>query len=1086
MAEDKNTVGLTIKIGELESFIKDTLGSSKGTAWENVSIINKSGASHEIVASSFIKRAISSSKKTGVPLSEVFTKLEPYPDAIHTFSGKQIVSTVKGHPGSVTMHKTLSLTAGATPFPPHPDWRQYKITGLKLLPHNVGGSSSAPNVAQIAAASSDTSPKGDAWLDEVFFGKKGSAKRKRSAFPSLDNISVGDWRYKEFPEAAKAATVTQVFKDTAKIPEYFPKSKYSYFDYHERIYPSKSDIKNRGQAFQGFYNNNRVIPGTYHDLFQVRATKTGKLVGSVGVGDFSRIDNFYNGFDDATNKKHPKGDARAFYDKFDAARQHKLLYATSPFADAGQFVASKVAGVGNSVFSALKALLTQSVPSNSALGVMSSLAKPATGSVTSNSSSTSSSGLLSDASTLGASHPSSRSVSSSTEASQSVTTNKSNDGGGKTVSPQSPSGGDPTKGASNKRRGGFVRQGAEQMRHAFWWSLYSAPLAGAVTVGAKFFGGDRFAESAAHNLIGVGMHSQEDRDRVLRYGRMQSEKTPYTRPQDFINAYRETVSGLGVDPTPENIPELLSTSKSMHSYSQYAMQSVSAAARSLSRQTMQVKAVAPEFKNASNTKIADHIANALAGIYKTSSVKGEEMDTFMRYGGSALMGQSGWGWDYATTAAFGAQLIQSGMGGSQAGVSAKHMATGVPFYQQAAKIELIRRKMRENAANPRIGWTRDAIPFDMFKRGYWQKHKAELAYEASNQAKIFRAGPEQALAKLQEHGATVSRLTNMGLPMSGLAIEQMMPLFGLVGQQSKQDVVGNVSEMVAAATKAAQDQELLKAEKAKEYDNSLSASWSRISNSLFNTSAEKGQSWFGRTFHYLANHLENNSSAIDAVSSGNKQEAAARYLKLAASTQGAAAPGAVALRSDMVYTEIMNQLRLKGATKDNKISSSSLPAQLQGYVSREFLVGNKYYPRLRELISDIPQISKDEFIKEDRVTGTKFKLPLEGVGGLPGQQDLIKEMQLIPERIAQKLSDNTPDVTVNVNGVDATVAVEHTNKPVTGVPAAPANAAPAGYFKWGYPGKAQYDPYSNKGMKQIPMPGNTVESTTKFWGSQTK
>jgi hypothetical protein len=771
MAENKNTVGLTIKIGELESFIKDTLGSSKGTAWENVNIINKSGASHEIVASSFIKRAISSSKKTGVPLSEVFTKLEPYPDAIHTFSGKQIVSTVKGHPGSVTMHKTLSLTAGATPFPPHPDWRQYKITGLKLLPHNVGGSSSAPNVAQIAAASSDTSPKGDAWLDEVFFGKKGSAKRKRSAFPSLDNISVGDWRYKEFPEAAKAATVTQVFKDTAKISEYFPKSKYSYFDYHERIYPSKSDIKNRGQAFQGFYNNNRVIPGTYHDLFQIRATKTGKLVGSVGVGDFSRIDNFYNGFDDTTNKRHHKGDARAFYDKFDAARQHKLLYATSPFADAGQFVASKVAGVGNSVFSALKALLTQSVPSNSALGVMSSLAKPATGSVTSNSSSTSRSGFLSGVSPLGSG------------------------GGIGGISGGGGGGSGPTPPSFLK--GGLAGQAFEQFRHAAIWTAYTPILGAGAVIGSALAGQQDYVSQPAFSLVGAGFNAKmrdDSRSWALR------SSGAYQHPQDKLKVLKAIGSSFGDNPSEQNLPMLQKLSDRVQSAAQFTMGSEEDIAKFAGRTTTMAMGKDKSLKGANREEVFSKVLDMMAGASETDTIKLQEITTASKYAMGPMLQQ---GFSVPQVVGMNKYFIEEGLGASQTGVGFQKLATGQPIVDRMAKTSIIREELEK--AFDKYGYNRRAVnEVAPLLGGRWseqtlaKKNPELLQRLTKRRADIGAAmkGDVKGMAiEAINYGKNINYFQELGYDTRKLADQQTLPLlYSFAQMDSSQPLVNMVNK----------------------------------------------------------------------------------------------------------------------------------------------------------------------------------------------------------------------------------------------------------------------------------------------------
>jgi hypothetical protein len=136
----------------------------------------------------------------------------------------------------------------------------------------------------------------------------------------------------------------------------------------------------------------------------------------------------------------------------------------------------------------------------------------------------------------------------------------------------------------------------------------------------------------------------------------------------------------------------------------------------------------------------------------------------------------------------------------------------------------------------------------------------------------------------------------------------------------------------------------------------------------------------------------------------------------------------------MVYSEILNQLKAKGASSSNKISSSSLPEQLRPYLTKEYLINNKYYNSIKDLVYDTPMIGVAEHVfgkgmfdfSASASQRAKFKLPVDGVGGLPGQKDLLEELKVIPDKIAAKLRDNTTDVTVNVSGVDANVAVEHT------------------------------------------------------------
>ena len=1140
MAEDKNTVGLTIKIGELESFIKDTLGSSKGTAWENVSIINKSGASHEIVASSFIKRAISSSKKTGVPLSEVFTKLEPYPDAIHTFSGKQIVSTVKGHPGSVTMHKTLSLTDGTTTLAPHtvagkssaPKVNQVfdsdiyrgqtshnninygghnlKRTGLVLtsmnaknpgavrailpkgtpddpsirygkvlnpgggFPANVTvesnikgtyrpiGASNAPSVASGALSLGTGGGNrgggggdggGNPHQENLFFPSASRGRAAEQTSFKFDKQRMLDARLgtvtnlKNYGDmgftvnGSKQGSLFEPFAEYSSLDrspqQQYPRaligtkgrgSRASVFTYtttrdahgreftmwlnpmtgkHERSYINKPTTWSRNAPDRIISNGVVAGPGSYEELSP--PLRTSSVPG-------------YNDTTEVRKLSYDRNDRLAALQKR-ATEERNNLFKTSPvfkddalapIHDMGKVYSATKAAPTNSWVDRLYQLVQRPAADGSAIDVIDKAARPRVGGGGSGSS-----GLLSGGESLRSS---------------------GGDGGG-------------------KRSGGLRYQIAEQFRHAAVWSVYAPLLGAGMFAASRMIGGDPYTDKAAHSLIGVGM-GQKERNVAKRWAVDQAIANPFTTPQQHLASLKETASGLGIDPTPENMYALQKSAKSVHHYASYTRMNPELAARSLSKQATMVQKVASGYSNKSTATIMNEMASMGASLAKTSPVTGQEIEHAMQVAGPSLMGKEGLNWSPAQTMAFFNTFMSAGLNSSNIATVAKHIGSGMPFVEQMAKTELFMEQLKRNI--DKQGASRAAVPLHLLKgRDYYMSEKTikkspEETHMFGNRiseiSQLLKSGDQSAIMnRIQQYGIETNYITD-NFPKGRNFINQTDIAFAqflasMPKGQPAQDVVDSAAKLQKEKDdiRHSEARTLLETSKGGVW-SSLKQAWSGGLDALGDHIP--GMSYY-KNYDMGLRVRATGREYISAVTAGDTEGASWAMAKVAAGMEQMGIKFEESDKRSLFYQGIQGKIH-KMALDQNRaaIGYKELPGDLQNALSKEQLskLSPMLYKSLADVVTDLPGRSGWGL----RTSNDKFELPEDAsTAGLPTNKAFLEALKSLPKEIAEALKISAPElfkVEVTGNGGPDHAPLQiHTNKPGVSIPPAP----PVKKYVWG-------------------------------------
>lgn len=1077
----KDEVTLTI-LGDIPlAYRTEELRGIKGTAWENfafkhVKSGDKAPTPNDLI-DVFARHAITGSKELGIPLADFFKTVNPNPNisSAHVTmrenkkQGTKAYMSVntEGVSGSIKMYASHSdsITGGTTLVNPTtaPHVGDISAGGKK-------GKGSAPNVSDGDIVFPKVVGKDSNIADKITKkeGSVGGFVRHKESLKSSP-----DWREADYPIAARARlTGGKILKDSARMPEYFAKSKdntrYSYFDWLNGVYPQKRPERRGGETLENFRFNEKAgkyinekgrfikdpyvvkgasTPKSVEDvrLFEVSylnkrdpSSRIGKRSGGVGwsrrgEGGFSGL-SYFQDYNDATSDQFKSEKRREDRRLNLLEKQRKWSEEAgkgiSPYTDYNKeiYANKTIIPPSNNWIDKLSKLFSSPPAPGSSIDVVSKMALPQ------------GSGLLSGT--------------------QGFSGNRSSGSTSNTVNGGSGRGG-------SSARGGFEKQAWEQFRHAAIWSAY-APVLGAGIFGvSRILGGDPYTDRAAHSLIGVGM-DQKQRDLSKRWAQDQAIMNPFTTPQQHLGALKEVASGLGLDPTPENMYMLKKQAKSIHQYSNYAMMEPAVAARGLSKQAMMVSQLSSVDKGKSVPAIMGELADIGAAFAQTSPVKGQELNHFMQVAGPSMLGRNGLNWSKEQTLAFANTFIGSGLNESNLSTVSKHFSTGMPIIEQIAKTELFMEQLNRNIQ--KVGLKRAAVPLELTSREYWtSKKNPERGHTLGNRmtelSSLFSSGDQGAvLDRLQSYGRSVNYIQK-NIPKARTFINQTDNTFyqhlgGMDPGAAAQLVADaiNLANKNKGITKQGETRAYMETSKAGVVDSLKNAANAMFDYVGDNVPGFSNLTKFAREFNMADRISAKTRSYKEAVEAGDTQSASYLMTEILAGKQQGLGQGADAInraKRNLYYTGIASKLdKIMSEGNLSSLSMNQLPDNIRNKLTQEEVskLGASEYKELSSRVSDIPGRNR----VAPWTSSDKFELPNDGsVEGLPFSGSIADAFKALPKEIAKELAKVLPETNVTVKSSDGGTTV-HTNRSSSGIPPEPANAAPAGYFKWGFEGRATY------------------------------
>lgn len=328
-------------------------------------------------------------------------------------------------------------------------------------------------------------------------------------------------------------------------------------------------------------------------------------------------------------------------------------------------------------------------------------------------------------------------------------------------------GGGATGGAKEKT-GGFGQQFAQQLRHAVTWQMYTPAIMGVGMAASKMFTGDPQTDRAIMQLIGVGEGPRE-RQNAREWAYQESVAKPFSHASDYAHVYKELLSAANIkDPSRSQKMQLQALGSKTEVLSMYSLQKPNVDARTTARMTrMQMKRDKTDGPDAF-IDTYERNANMLAGVYKNSSVTGQNLVTAEHYAGAIALNKFKWG--QPELAGFMTPFIEEGMGESQTGMYVRNLE-GRQYNEQMVRLEMMYEEWQRIADKKRGGkLLRKDIPAKYLQRGFpnAKKDPALYAEYGSRMTKRHQVMGSGNTGEQTEMFARDARLGVWGIEQAGL------------------------------------------------------------------------------------------------------------------------------------------------------------------------------------------------------------------------------------------------------------------------------------------------------------------------------